>query len=71
MTQPPSKTPPPIIQRQRRDPIISRSLEDFLVSGAVIELTPEEAEALGAFEETALDEATAWEANEEVAEDAP
>ena len=58
------------VGRQRRDPIISRSLEDFLVSGAVIELTLEEAEALGAFEETALDEATAWEANEEIPEDA-
>ena len=61
----------PTVSQQKRDPIISHSLADFLVSGAVIELTPEEAEALGACEETALDEATAWEANEEVSEDAP
>jgi hypothetical protein len=58
-------------KRQRRDPVVSLSLDDFLVAGAVIELDPAEAEALGAFTETALDEATAWEANEEIPEDAP
>jgi hypothetical protein len=60
----------PTISQQRRDPIVSRSLDDFLVAGAVIEFDPDEAEALGAFEETALDEATAWEANEETPDDA-
>lgn len=59
----------PKSKRQRRDPIVSLSIEDFLVSGAVIELDSDAAEALGAFEETALDKSTAWEANEEVSED--
>ena len=45
------------------DPVISQSMADFLTPGAVVELTPDEAEALGAFEETAFDEAAAWESN--------
>ena len=44
-------------------PIISESMEDFLTPGVIVELTPDEAEALGAFEETALDEEAAWESN--------
>jgi type IV secretion system protein VirB1 len=37
-----------------------------MAPGVQIELTPDEAEALGAFEETALSEADAWEANTDV-----
>ena len=51
-------------------PIISQSMADFLTPGAVVELTPDEAEALGAFEETALDEAAAWESNDDLPADA-
>lgn len=51
----------------RRDPtttaIISTTLDDLLVPGVVVELDAREAEDLGAFEETALTEAEAWEAN--------
>ena len=50
-----------------RDPtaqaVISTNLDDLLVPGVVVELDAREAEDLGAFEETALTEAEAWEAN--------
>ncbi len=50
-----------------RDPtaaaVISSTLDDLLVPGVVVELDAGGAEALGAFEETALTEAEAWEAN--------
>lgn len=50
-----------------RDPtgpaVISKTLDDLLVPGVVVELDASEAEDLGAFEETALTEAEAWEAN--------
>ena len=43
--------------------VISTTLDDLLVPGVVVELDAREAEDLGAFEETALTEAEAWEAN--------
>lgn len=43
--------------------IISTTLDDLLVPGVVVELDAREAEDLGAFEETALSEGEAWEAN--------
>ena len=43
--------------------VISTTLDDLLVPGVVVELDAHEAEGLGAFEETALTEAEAWEAN--------
>lgn len=50
-----------------RDPTtsatLSHALADLLVPGVVVELDAREAEDLGAFEETALTEADAWEAN--------
>jgi len=50
-----------------RDPttsaIISHTFADLLVAGVVVELDAREAEELGAFEETALTDAEAWEAN--------
>jgi hypothetical protein len=50
-----------------RDPtasaVISNTLTDLLVSGVIVELDAGMAEDLGAFEETALSEADAWEAN--------
>ena len=45
------------------DPVISLDNQDFQIPGVQIELDPDEAESLGAFEETALSEADAWEAN--------
>ena len=49
------------------DPIVTTCLDDLLTPGVMVELTPDDAEALGAFEETALSEADAWEANMDVA----
>ncbi len=50
-----------------RDPtstaIVSTTPDDLLIPGVVVELDAREAEDLGAFEETALTEAEAWEAN--------
>jgi type IV secretion system protein VirB1 len=44
-------------------PVISTNIDDILIPGVQVELTAEEAEALGAFEETALSEQDAWESN--------
>ena len=48
-----------------RDPtaVISASFADLLVPGVLVELDAAEAESLGAFAETALTEAEAWDAN--------
>jgi hypothetical protein len=51
-----------------RDPtaapaVISTTLDDLLVPGVVVELDAHDAEEIGAFEETALTEADAWDAN--------
>lgn len=45
------------------NPIFSTDLSEFLTPGVIVEVDPDESEDLGAFEETALDEASAWEAN--------
>ncbi len=50
--------------------IVSNTIADLLVPGVVVELDAAEAEALGAFEETALTEADAWEANADLIEEA-
>jgi len=44
-------------------PVISTHIDDILIPGVQVELTAEEAEQLGAFEETALSEEDAWESN--------
>ncbi len=46
--------------------ILSNSFADLLVPGVMIEVDAGEAESLGAFEETALTEADAWDANADV-----
>jgi hypothetical protein len=51
---------------QYDDPVFSHSYSDLLIPGVQVELDPDEAEALGAFEETALSEIDAWEANSDV-----
>lgn len=43
--------------------IVSRSPDDLLIPGVVVELDASAADDLGAFEENALTEAEAWEAN--------
>lgn len=41
---------------QPSKPVISRNMDNFTVPGVVIEVDPMEAEAWGAFEETAITE---------------
>lgn len=55
---------PPVVPA--RAPLVSRDLADLTVAGAVVELDPEDAAAFGAFEESALSEADAWDANADV-----
>ena len=43
--------------------MLSDNLADLLVPGVVVEVDAAEAESLGAFAETALSEADAWDAN--------
>jgi type IV secretion system protein VirB1 len=45
------------------DAVLSDSIADLLIPGVVVELDAAVAEALGAFEESALTETDAWEAN--------
>lgn len=44
-------------------PVLSGSIADLTTPGVVVEVDSGEAESLGAFEETALTEAEAWDAN--------
>ncbi len=48
------------------DPIISLDYGNLETPGVQVELDPDEAESLGAFEEIALSEADAWEANTDI-----
>ena len=43
--------------------LLSDDIADLLVPGVVVEVDAAEAESLGAFEETALTEAEAWDSN--------
>ena len=43
--------------------MLSNDFADLMVPGVVVEVDACEAESLGAFEETALSEADAWDAN--------
>ena len=49
-----------------KPPIISRDLADLMRPGVMVEIDPAEVEQLGLVEETALDEADAWESNADV-----
>ena len=51
------------------DAVLSNSIADMLVAGVVAELDVGEAEALGAFKETAVNEADAWNANADLEPD--
>jgi hypothetical protein len=51
------------------DAVLSDNLADLLVAGVVVELDAVVAEAFGAFEESALSEDDAWEANADLETD--
>lgn len=56
----PSSDRPRAVSAEAR---LSDDLADLLVPGVVVELDAGQAESLGAFEEPALSEADAWDAN--------
>ena len=49
--------------------LLSDNIADLLVPGVMVEVDVAEAESLGAFEETALTEAEAWDANADLETD--
>ena len=49
--------------------LLSDDYRDLTTPGVVVELDAGEAESLGAFEETALSEADAWQANADLMEE--
>ncbi len=49
--------------------LLSDDIADLLVPGVMVEVDAAEAESLGAFEETALTEAEAWDANADLQTD--
>ena len=51
---------------RQHSPVVSTDYADLVTAGVVVEVEPDEAEALGAFEETALSQADAWDANADV-----
>ncbi|AWK88634.1 hypothetical protein DEW08_21065 [Azospirillum thermophilum] len=53
----------------QQDAILSTSLSDLGTPGVVVEVDPDEAEALGAFEETALSETDAWESQADLGDE--
>lgn len=57
------------MNRETTLPVISRNEEDAGLPGVQIELTAEQAERNGAFEETAMSEEDAWESNTDLASD--
>lgn len=66
-----AKQTPQASAAMRTDPVVSESNEDMATPGVQVEHTADEAEANGAFEETALSEADAWEANADMPENDP
>ena len=55
----PNKRPP----EPAAGALLSDNMADLMVPGVVVEVDAAEAESLGAFEEAALTEAEAWDAN--------
>ena len=49
--------------------LLSDDIADLLVPGVMVEVDAAQAESLGAFEETALTEAEAWDANADLETD--
>lgn len=58
----------PMSSAEKTMPIVSTNPEDSDTPGVQVEQTADEAERNGAFEETALSEADAWEANADLAD---
>jgi hypothetical protein len=62
-------TPNKRLSNPAADALLSDDIADLMVPGVVVEVDAAEAESLGAFEETALTEAEAWDANADLETD--
>lgn len=72
--RPPSPSPatgPAKVVRRAPAPIISTNPADLGTPGVIVEVDAETAASMGAFEETALSEAHAWDANADIAAEQP
>jgi len=56
-------------QPQLHEATLSASPDDMMTPGVIVEVDPDEADAMGAFRETALGADDAWEANADMGED--
>jgi len=63
----PEQESAPVSSDQAQKPVVSQNPEDMDIPGVQVEYTLEDAEASGMFEETALSEAEAWDANAGIA----
>lgn len=63
-TQNPAQNPQP--SRRLDSQLVTHDLSALMAAGVVVEVDPDVAEAMGAFEETALTEAEAWESNADI-----
>jgi hypothetical protein len=62
-------TPNKRLSNPAADALLSDDIADLMVPGVVVEVDAADAESLGAFEETALTEAEAWDANADLETD--
>lgn len=53
----------PETEQQPHSPVFSPALDDVMTPGVIVEVDPDDAEEMGAFQEDALTEAEAWESN--------
>lgn len=53
----------PETEQQPSIPVFSPAIDDLTTPGVMVEVDPDDAEAMGAFQEDALTEAEAWESN--------
>ena len=65
--QPASEPTAPVPLEPLTRPRISHAYADLLVPGVVVEVNQTDADELGAFEEDALTQAEAWDANADIA----
>jgi hypothetical protein len=57
-----------MIPNSPQTPVLSSNLDDLLIPGVMVEVDADVADEYGAFEELALSEADAWDANGDTAE---
>lgn len=56
-------------QQQPHSPVFSPAIEDAMTPGVIVDVDPDDAEAMGAFQDDALTEREAWESNRDAEAD--